>query len=66
MKEFLLSNRLKSLYWRTGAMFLVSFLNVVWEQATGSGLSGQWVVFGGLIVGEITKALNNFAAGKEA
>lgn len=66
LKEFLLSNRLKSLYWRTGCMFAVAFLNALSESLGGFGLSGQSLVFAGLVLGEVTKALNNFLAGKSA
>jgi len=64
--EFLTSKRLQSLYWRSGCMFLVAFINLVVENLSGFGLSGQWLVFSGLILGEITKAISNLSQQKEA
>jgi len=66
IKEVLLSNRFKSFYWRTGAMALASFISLISESLTGFGLSGQSVVVLGLILGELTKAINNFANQKGA
>lgn len=66
LQEFVGSNRVKSLLWRSGAMLAVGLLNLAMENLGGWGLSGQWLVFAGLVLGELTKALNNFLAGKSA
>lgn len=51
--------RLKSFAWRLGVVMLVAGVNYVVEQVASVGLSQEWVVFVGLIGGEITKYLNN-------
>lgn len=64
MKELLSSNRFKSFYWRAGSMMAIALLNVIMESLSSFGLSTELVVLLGLIAGEITKALSNFAQGK--
>lgn len=66
VKAVLLSNRFKSFYWRAGGWVLVGFLNLVIENISGFGFSPQVVFIVSLILGEITKALNNFSQGKTA
>jgi len=61
-----MSNRFKSFYWRAGSMMLVALLNAFVESSSTFGLSTQVVVLLGLVLGEITKALNNFSQGKSA
>lgn len=56
--SFLTSNRFKSFYWRSGMMFLATFIGMVGESLTGTGLSPQVVVVLGLILGEVSKFLN--------
>ena len=59
IKLVLLSNRFKSFYWRSGAMLVVGFLNVILESATDLQLSNITVIVLGLIVAVITKVLNS-------
>ena len=66
IKEVLLSNRFKSFYWRAGAMMAIALLNAIIENLSSFGLSTELVVLLGLILGEITKVLNNFSQGKTA
>ena len=58
IKELLLSKRIKSLLWRSGMMFLAGFISVISDSLAGFELSPQITVFLGLILGEISKALN--------
>lgn len=51
---FLTGNRMKSFYWRTGAMFAT----VITATLADSGLTGYLVVIIGLLMGEVTKAIN--------
>ena len=51
--------RLKSFAWRLGVVMLVAGVNYVVEQVASVGLSQEWVVFFGLIGGEVTKYLNS-------
>jgi len=62
--QVLTSKRFKSFYWRTAMMSSVGFINLVVESLTSFGLSGQYVVITGLILGEISKAINNKVSGK--
>jgi hypothetical protein len=64
--SFLTSNRLKSLYWRAGAMIVVGVINAILENLAGWGVTGQVQVILGLVLGEITKAINNWSQGKVA
>ncbi len=45
-------------------MMTIALINVVLESMSSFGLSTQIVVLLGLILGECTKALNNFTQGK--
>jgi hypothetical protein len=65
LNELLNSNRLKSFLWRGGAIMLVAGLNFVSSNIGEFNLSQQMVVFIGLVIGEITKALNNVAQNKK-
>jgi len=60
MKDFFSSSRFKSFCWRAGAMMIVALLNAILESSLAFGLSTEMVVFLGLVLGEITKALNNY------
>jgi hypothetical protein len=53
---FLKSKRMKSFYWRTGAMFVA----VVSAAVIDSGMTGYVPVLIGLALGEVTKGLNNY------
>lgn len=57
--EVITSNRFKSFYWRGGAMVVVSVLSFTASNLDMFNLSPEIVVFLGLILGEITKAINN-------
>ena len=59
IKEFLLSSRIKSLLWRSGMMFLAGFISLLSDSLGGFELSPQITVFLGLVLGEISKALNS-------
>ena len=56
-KELL--KRLKSLGWRVGMMLLALGVNFVLENLGLLGLSNELVVVLGLVLGEISKQLNN-------
>jgi len=58
VKLVLLSRRFKSFYWRTGAMVVAGFLNILIESATDLQLNQYVVIVLGLILAEITKFLN--------
>ena len=54
-----LKTRLKSFAWRLGAVLAVAILNFTAENLGFVGFTGQSQVFLGLVLGELTKALNN-------
>lgn len=54
-----LKNRLLSFAWRLGGMVAVASLNILAENIGLFGLSAQTQVVLGLILGELTKWLNN-------
>jgi len=60
LQELLSSNRFKSLLWRTGAMALAFVLSASLVHLDALQLSTQQTVFIGLVIGEITKAINNY------
>lgn len=60
-QELLSSSRFWSLLWRTGAMAVAFILGAVLTNLQVLELSPQMTVFIGLVIGEITKALNNYA-----
>lgn len=62
--DLLLSPRFKSFYWRTGAMALAGFLAIVADSLDVLSLSPAMIGIVGLVLGEITKALNNAAKGE--
>lgn len=53
------SSRFKSFYWRGSAMIVVSSLSFTASNLDMFNLSSEAVVFAGLVLGEITKSLNN-------
>ena len=61
IKEVFTSNRMKSLYWRTGMMILAvilgNFLSNI--DVLASVLSPASITLLGLILGEVSKAINN-------
>jgi hypothetical protein len=60
MERFLnqLTRRLKSFTWRLGVVLAITAVNFIVQDVTSWGLSSEWVVFVGLIGGEVTKYLN--------
>lgn len=66
IKEFLCSNRVKSFLWRLGAFVAVGLIDMLIKSLGGLGLDPQVLILVSLLLGETTKALNNFLAGKEA
>ena len=62
----LTSSRFKSFYWRTGMMTLASVLTFLGNNLGDFGLSPQFAIFAGLVLGEVSKAVNNAIAGKDA
>lgn len=61
VKAFFGHKRVKSFLWRTGMMALAGFLAIGAEVIGDIGLSGGWVVLLGLMLGEVSKAIANFA-----
>lgn len=59
-----LIKRLKSLAWRAGAVGVVAILNFIAETLGASGLSPVIVTSIGLVIAEVTKAINNYVSGK--
>ena len=59
LSELFSSDRLKSFLWRGGAVVVVAGLNYLSANIGEFNLSPQMVIFVALIVGEITKAVNN-------
>lgn len=62
----LTSSRFKSFYWRSGMMVVAGFVTLVANSLGEFGLSGQTAVFLGLVLGEVSKAINNSMEGKNA
>jgi hypothetical protein len=54
-----LEARVKSFLWRLAAVMILAALNWLTEEITRWGLSEQWVVVLGLLLGELTKYLNS-------
>jgi hypothetical protein len=63
LKEILLSKRVKSFAWRLGAVMTIAGVAYLQQNITNFELPGWTVLVGGLILGEITKALNNYYQG---
>lgn len=59
IKDLLLSKRMKSLYWRAVMMIVAGFSDVLTEALAGFSLTPEAKVFLGLVLGEISKAINN-------
>lgn len=60
LQELFSSTRAKSLLWRCGAMALAFVLTSSLNNLDALQLTTQQTVFIGLVIGEITKALNNY------
>lgn len=61
LKNLLISPRFISFYWRTGSMAVVALVDLISENITGIGLPTWAIPLVGLVLGELTKALNNLA-----
>lgn len=59
INEFFSSTRLKSFLWRAGAVGLVAVVGYAQTEITTLELSDTAIVLIGLVLGEVTKALNN-------
>jgi hypothetical protein len=59
MKEIFFSNRMKSLYWRTLMMFIAGICAAIADDIGLLKLNGEMTVLVGLVLGEISKAINN-------
>ena len=59
LNELFSSTRFKSFLWRAGAIGLVAIVGYAQQEITNLQLNETTIVFLGLILGEITKALNN-------
>lgn len=64
LKELFNDSRFKSLLWRTGMMALAFLVNAGASNLTALQLDPSVTVFIGLILGEISKALNNYLSNK--
>lgn len=58
-EELFSSVRLKSFLWRAGAVGLVAIIGYFQKEITQFPLNETTVVILGLLLGEVTKALNN-------
>lgn len=59
INELFSSTRLKSFLWRAGAVGLVAIVGYAQTEITNLQFSETSIVLIGLVLGEITKALNN-------
>lgn len=64
LKELFNDSRLKSLLWRAGMMALAFLVTAISNNLTALELSPQMAVFVGLVLGEISKAVNNHLSSK--
>ena len=67
IKTFLTGNRMKSLYWRTGMMVLAVIVSSLASSIDifSEIFSPATIVFLGLILGEISKAINKTLQARE-
>jgi len=67
LKKVLVSNRMKSLYWRTGMMCLAIVVAGLLENLDifAQVFSPAVVMMLGLVLGEVSKALNNMLSKTE-
>jgi uncharacterized membrane protein len=54
------SSRFKSFYWRSAMMFMAGGVSLASEMVVGAGFSAQTTVILGLVLGELSKAMNNY------
>ena len=59
IKEVLSSNRFKSFYWRLGMMIVATVVAFLSEAVVDFGWSAEITILVGLVLGEISKALNS-------
>ena len=59
IKEFFRSERMKSFLWRAAMMFVAGFCNVLGDSLVGFHLTPEATTVLGLILGEVSKAINN-------
>jgi hypothetical protein len=64
VKNILANARVKSFFWRTGMMISAVVVNEIITVLGSSGLNTQTIVILGLILGEISKSINNALSGK--
>ncbi len=57
--KVLTSKRFMSFYWRTGMMIFAGFITLIANSVGDFGITGQYAVLFGLILGEVSKSLNN-------
>lgn len=60
LSQLLNDSRLKSLLWRAGAMGLAFLVNASINNLTALHMNSDVTVFVGLVLGEVSKALNNY------
>lgn len=65
VKNLFISPRFVSFYWQAGSVALVGLLSLISENLASIGLPDWAVVFTGLVIAQITKAINNRKLGKE-
>ena len=64
VKNILNNNRVKSFFWRTGMMILAVIIQQVIDSMSGWQVSGGATVVLGLVLGELSKAINMALQGK--
>jgi uncharacterized membrane protein YjjB (DUF3815 family) len=64
LKSILFSARIKSLVWRGGMMFVAGGVQFLADNLVSLEISTEATVLAGLILGEISKHLNNKYKGK--
>jgi len=64
LKKIVLSNRVKSLAWRSAMMFVAGFVSILADNLELFQLSVEATMFLGLVVGGVSKAINNHLQGR--
>jgi len=64
IKNLLISPRFISFYWKAGLTVVVNFIALLSDSLPELGLPQMAIVFVGLFLSEITKAINNYLNSK--
>jgi len=64
LKSIFLSKRAKALYWSAGTMLVAGILGIATDVVQSLPVQGAGIVFAGLVLAQITKAVNNYLSNK--